>query len=64
MATISQSIGGQDEAIVTMARQCAPPRRLKEARLYGMLHIPCPTGVGKTALVKAQAKFMFKTKTP
>ncbi|MCX6008299.1 MAG: ATP-dependent Clp protease ATP-binding subunit, partial [Chloroflexi bacterium] len=60
--TIHQDIVGQDEAITTIAKAVRRSRAgLKEARRpMGCFIFLGPTGVGKTALVKALAKFMFK----
>jgi ATP-dependent Clp protease ATP-binding subunit ClpC len=59
---IHQDIVGQDEAVVTIARAVRRSRAgLKETRRpMGCFIFLGPTGVGKTALVKALAKFMFK----
>jgi len=56
-------IVGQDEAIITIAKAVRRARAgLKEARRpIGSFIFLGPTGVGKTALVKALAKFMFKS---
>ena len=61
--TIHQDIVGQDEAITTIAKAVRRSRAgLKEARRpMGCFIFLGPTGVGKTALVKALAKFMFKS---
>ena len=61
--SIHQDIVGQDEAIITIARAVRRARAgLKEARRpMGCFIFLGPTGVGKTALVKALAKFMFKS---
>jgi ATP-dependent Clp protease ATP-binding subunit ClpC len=60
---IHQDIVGQDEAILTIAKAVRRSRAgLKEARRpMGCFIFLGPTGVGKTALVKALAKFMFKS---
>jgi len=60
--SIHQDIVGQDEAIITIAKAVRRSRAgLKEARRpMGCFIFLGPTGVGKTALVKALAKFMFK----
>lgn len=59
---VHQDIVGQDEAITTIAKAVRRSRAgLKEARRpMGCFIFLGPTGVGKTALVKALAKFMFK----
>jgi ATP-dependent Clp protease ATP-binding subunit ClpC len=58
---IHQDIVGQDEAVATIARAVRRSRAgLKETRRpMGCFIFLGPTGVGKTALVKALAKFMF-----
>jgi ATP-dependent Clp protease ATP-binding subunit ClpC len=60
---IHETIVGQDEAIVTIAKAVRRSRAgLKEARRpMGCFIFLGPTGVGKTALVKALAKFMFNS---
>ena len=60
---IHETIVGQDEAIVTIARAVRRSRAgLKESRRpMGCFIFLGPTGVGKTALVKALAKFMFNS---
>jgi len=60
---IHQDIVGQDEAIITIAKAVRRSRAgLKEARRpMGCFIFLGPTGGGKTALVKALAKFMFKS---
>jgi len=60
---LHQDIVGQDEAIITIAKAVRRSRAgLKEARRpMGCFIFLGPTGVGKTALVKALAKFMFKS---
>jgi ATP-dependent Clp protease ATP-binding subunit ClpC len=61
--SIHQDIVGQDEAITNIAKAVRRSRAgLKEARRpMGCFIFLGPTGVGKTALVKALAKFMFKS---
>ncbi|MDD5313023.1 MAG: ATP-dependent Clp protease ATP-binding subunit [Dehalococcoidia bacterium] len=61
--SIHEDIIGQDEAIITIAKAVRRARAgLKEARRpIGAFIFLGPTGVGKTALVKALAKFMFKS---
>jgi ATP-dependent Clp protease ATP-binding subunit ClpC len=61
--TIHQDIVGQDEAIKTIAKAVRRARAgLKDTRRpIGSFIFLGPTGVGKTALVKALAKFMFKS---
>jgi ATP-dependent Clp protease ATP-binding subunit ClpC len=60
---VHEDIVGQDEAIITIARAVRRARAgLKDARRpIGSFIFLGPTGVGKTALVKALAKFMFKS---
>ena len=60
---LHQDIVGQDEAIITIAKAVRRARAgLKDARRpMGSFIFLGPTGVGKTALVKALAKFMFKS---
>ncbi|MGA9049179.1 MAG: ATP-dependent Clp protease ATP-binding subunit [Dehalococcoidia bacterium] len=60
---LHEDIVGQDEAIITIARAVRRARAgLKDARRpIGSFIFLGPTGVGKTALVKALAKFMFKS---
>jgi ATP-dependent Clp protease ATP-binding subunit ClpC len=60
---IHETIVGQDEAIITIAKAVRRSRAgLKEARRpMGCFIFLGPTGVGKTALVKALAKFMFNS---
>jgi ATP-dependent Clp protease ATP-binding subunit ClpC len=59
---LHEDIVGQDEAIITIARAVRRARAgLKDTRRpIGSFIFLGPTGVGKTALVKALAKFMFK----
>jgi len=61
--TIHLDIVGQDEAIGTVAKAVRRARAgLKDNRRpIGSFIFLGPTGVGKTALVKALAKFMFKS---
>ncbi len=61
--SIHEDIVGQDEAILTIAKAVRRARAgLKEARRpIGSFIFLGPTGVGKTALVKALAKFMFNS---
>jgi ATP-dependent Clp protease ATP-binding subunit ClpC len=60
--SLHEDIVGQDEAIITIARAVRRARAgLKDTRRpIGSFIFLGPTGVGKTALVKALAKFMFK----
>ncbi len=60
---LHQDIVGQDEAISTIAKAVRRARAgLKDSRRpIGSFIFLGPTGVGKTALVKALAKFMFKS---
>ena len=60
---IHENIIGQDEAISTIAKAVRRARAgLKETRRpIGCFIFLGPTGVGKTALVKALAKFMFNS---
>jgi ATP-dependent Clp protease ATP-binding subunit ClpC len=62
-AAVHEDIVGQDEAILTIAKAVRRARAgLKEARRpIGSFIFLGPTGVGKTALVKALAKFMFNS---
>jgi len=57
---LHRRIVGQDEPISTIARAVRRARAGSRIRsVHRVVHLPGPTGVGKTELAKALAEFMF-----